>query len=144
MSVDHRPMFQRVLTVLENRSVPVSRAHIATVLNANPSAVGTALKQLIVEGKVAATARPNAHAYLYALTAPRPAREGVRQWLARRDHEYAGQATVSLPLEPWADTVPQDAPQGAPWRPYRPASVAGGSVCTGGAKAASGPRLEGR
>lgn len=127
----------------------MTRRQIGEAIGANQAYLLPAINDLLKAGKITRKHYPARDHYTYALApgavAAQKPRRRVSTWTGPAVFPGSPRPVVSLPLEPWADTVPQDAPQGAPWRPHRPASGAG---ATSGhpdpAKAVSGPRLEGR
>jgi hypothetical protein len=136
----------RVLQVLADSPRPMTRKQIAAVIGTTPESIATAMLDLTKSGGVVKLPHTPAVAATYRLpveaavaasksNAARPR----RVWAAPRMFPWTETAPVSLPLEPWADTVPAEAMEGG-----KDARKPAGRSCA--AKTASGavaPVLEG-
>jgi hypothetical protein len=108
----------RVLDVLAGSKSPLTRKQIAAVIGTTPESIATAMLDLTRSGGIVKLPHTNAVAATYRLPimlrekaeAAPPVRKRV--WHTPRAFAYSETSPVSLPLEPWADTVPQEAVAG--------------------------------
>jgi hypothetical protein len=108
----------RVLAALSASKSPMTRRQIAAVIGTTPESIATAMLDLTKSGGIVKLPHTNAVAATYRLPIILPphveAAQMVRKrtWHTPKAFAYSETSPVSLPLEPWADTVPQEAVAG--------------------------------
>lgn len=108
----------RVLAVLAESKSPMTRKQIAAVIGTTPESIATAMLDLTKSGSIVKLPHTNAVAATYRLPITLrdkgEAAPAVRKrvWHTPRAFAYSETSPVSLPLEPWADTLPLEAVAG--------------------------------
>lgn len=106
----HRPgaYMPRILAVLAETHRPLTRKQIAEAIGALPESISTAMLELTRTGQVEKTCRERGFSATYRIAAERPQRAQTRKWESVSLFPWSPTAEVTLPREPWADTVPAE------------------------------------
>lgn len=99
----------RIVQVLTDTHKPLTRREIAGALGTSPESIATAMLELTRTGQVVKLAHTPAVAATYRLPIHIPKLDhDKRTWLSPKAFAWTEQVPVSLPREPWADTVPAE------------------------------------
>ena len=106
------PIIQQILA---ESGRPMTRKQIAAQIGTTPESIATAMLDLTRSGGIVKLPHTNAVAATYrlpiditAVSSADPSRP-KRTWVAPKAFPWSETSPVSLPLEPWADIVPQEA-----------------------------------
>ena len=99
----------RILDALANSRAPLSRRQIAQEIGAAPESIATAMLDLTRSGEVVKIPHTPHVAATYRLPVKAPVtHHSTRVWTAPQAFPWNVAAPVTLPREPWADTVPTE------------------------------------
>lgn len=99
----------RVLAVLAESKSPMTRKQIAAVIGTTPESIATAMLDLTRSGEVVKIPHTPHVAATYRLPVKAPVtHHSTRVWTAPQAFPWNVAAPVTLPREPWADTVPTE------------------------------------